>query len=83
MAQHYFGKSSALAKQFQFGEANRPPAEIIGVVADSTYSNLREKRSDVIYLPAAKGNVFEVRCSGDPRSLAAPVRELIRSLILR
>ncbi|MGH9677358.1 MAG: ABC transporter permease, partial [Candidatus Acidiferrum sp.] len=65
MARHYFGDGNALGKRLKFGEGKQPLMEIIGVVANSTYSDLREKPSDVIYLPNAGGKVLEVRASGN------------------
>jgi macrolide transport system ATP-binding/permease protein len=80
MARRFFGDANPLGKRFKLVEGDRPPLEIIGVVADSKYNNLREHTSDFFYLPSIGGRTFELRTSADPKALVAPLRELIGSL---
>jgi predicted permease len=93
MARHYFGEDNPIGRQFSFVEGNWKPMEIIGVVADSKYVNLREHTPDYIYLnrvqfarrhPAnvgvAIGGLLDVRVNGNAKMLAGPIREIIRSL---
>ena len=82
MASRFFGNASPLGKHLRMVEGNRPPVEIIGVVADSKYNDLREKPSDFFYIPASffMGHTLEIRGSGNPRALAASLPGLIRSL---
>ena len=42
MAHRFFAHNSPIGKHFHFVEGNRPPLEIVGVVADSKYIDLRE-----------------------------------------
>ncbi|MGB6385856.1 MAG: ABC transporter permease [Terriglobales bacterium] len=80
MAQRFFGNENPLGKRFSLVEGNRPPLEIIGVVADSKYNNLREKTLEFFYLPSGAGSALEVRVGGDPKMLAGSVRTLIQSV---
>jgi predicted permease len=80
MAHRFFGESNPLGRHFKLVEGNRPPLEIIGVVADSKYNDLREGTTDFFYLPSMRARTFELRTSGDPKALVAPLRELIGSL---
>jgi predicted permease len=87
MARHYFGDRDPVGKHFKFVEGTRPPMEIIGIAADSIYFNLREAREDYLYLDRAQFNssgsvagTLDIRANGNVKALAAPVREMIRSL---
>jgi macrolide transport system ATP-binding/permease protein len=80
MARRFFGDANPVGKRFKLVEGNRPPLEIIAVVADSTYNDLRESTSDFFYLPSIGGRTFEFRTGADPKALVAPLRELISSL---
>jgi predicted permease len=87
MARHYFGSQDPIGKHFKFVEGTRPPMEIIGVAADSIYFTLRESAPDYLYLDRAqsvsRGSVagtLDIRANGNAKALAAPVREMMRSL---
>jgi predicted permease len=80
MARRYFGDKNPLGKHIQFVEGKHPPMEIVGVVADSKYNDLRENASDFFYIPGGTGRVLDVRAAGNPKLLSAPLRELIHSL---
>jgi ABC-type antimicrobial peptide transport system permease subunit len=54
--------------------------EIVGVVADSKYKDLREKALEFFYVPIAHGPVLEVRVGGDPGKIAGSVRALVQSI---
>ena len=79
MAHRFFGNSSPLGKHFRFVEGNRPPLEIVGVVADSKYNDLREGPNDFFYIPGTHGDL-EIRTSGSSAALASALREILRSL---
>jgi predicted permease len=79
MAQRFFPHSSPLGKHFHFVESNRPPLEIVGVVADSKYNDLRESPADFFYIPGTHGDL-EIRTSGSAKALAGPLRGIIHSL---
>ncbi|MGA6955745.1 MAG: ADOP family duplicated permease, partial [Candidatus Acidiferrales bacterium] len=56
MAHRFFPRASPLGKHFRFVEGNRPPLEIVGVVADSKYNDLREAPADFFYIPGTHGD---------------------------
>ena len=86
MARRYFGDQSPLGKHLRFVEGNRPPMEIVGVVADSIHNDVREPALDFLYLPAfpagrVRRAVLLVRT--DPSAgadVAGPVQQLVHSL---
>ncbi|HKS81164.1 MAG TPA: ABC transporter permease [Candidatus Acidoferrales bacterium] len=80
MAHRFFGDASPIGKHVRFVEGKRPPMEIVGVVADSKYNDLREKPMDFFYVPGGGGRVLDIRAAGSPATLIGPLRELIHSL---
>jgi predicted permease len=50
MARHFFADQDPVGKRFKFVEGSRPPMEIVGVVGDSKYNDLREATPDFFYL---------------------------------
>jgi putative ABC transport system permease protein len=89
MARHYFGDTNPIGRRFNFVEGKWPPLEIVGVVADSVYNNVREQTPDFIYLsrqqrralnPATGiSGVLDVRAFGNAKLLSVPLRDLVRS----
>ncbi|HEY2119304.1 MAG TPA: ABC transporter permease [Candidatus Acidoferrum sp.] len=79
----YLGKENPLGKQF--GQAdpdeNGPGSsgyEIIGVVRDAKYNDLRREIQAMIYTPQTLGGaVFELRMAADPRAILPAVREVV------
>ncbi len=55
------------------------PVEIVGLVADTVYANLRDPIRPIVYVPTgARGNgTFSIRTAEDPLALAGSVRRLI------
>ena len=55
------------------------PMQIVGVVADSVYANVREPMRPIVYVPAgARSNgTFSVRTAGDPAMLTPTIRRLV------
>jgi predicted permease len=89
MARHYFGDQSPLGKTFKTVEGNRGPFEIVGVVADSKYNDLREQTPDFFYFDRMQSkpktsvvrSTLVVRSAGASAAmLVAPVRGVIRRL---
>jgi len=83
MAQHYFAGKDAVGQEIKIGGSSRPPLRIIGVVADSVYFGVREKTSDVFYIPYGRTTLHTsliLRASGNPRALTSAATDLIRSL---
>ena len=86
MAQFYFGNDSAVGKRLSFISPARGEIEIVGVVGNAKYGNLREATSRMLYLPYLQppsGSLefdiaLEIRTAGNPDSVAGAVREAIR-----
>ena len=91
-ARFYFGARSPLGTQIRFGYDPRyekePPApyEIVGVVKDARYDNLREPDMRMIYLPLAQKRdrlsgplTLAVRAEGRPTDLIAPISNEVRA----
>jgi predicted permease len=85
-ARHYFGDERPLGKRLRFVEGNRPPMEIVGVVADAVYNNVREPTEDFLYLcrprqPSSARAVLLVRTNArGSGALAEPIRQLVHAL---
>ena len=89
MARHYFGDTNPVGRRFKFVEGRRPPMQIVGVVADSIYNDMREQTPDFIYIQRQQlralhptpgiGGVLDVRATGNAGNLSAPLRDLVRS----
>jgi len=81
--QKYLGKENPLGKQF--GEAVAaedhpalPGYEIIGVVRDTKYNDLRREINATMYTPqAAGGATFELRTAADPQAILPAIREVV------
>jgi predicted permease len=79
----YLGKEIPLGKQFGQSEATTDePAnagfEIIGVVRDAKYNDLRREIHAMMYMPQRFGGAtFELRTAADPQTLLPTVRETV------
>jgi len=79
----YLGKENPLGKRFgeSAGDANGPASaglEIIGVVRDAKYSDLRREIHATMYTPQHLGGAsFEVRTAADPRAILPAIREVV------
>jgi predicted permease len=75
---HYFGGGTAVGRSFGF-EPNSP-MEIIGVVRDARYDDLRQPSVPLAFFPRrddSRLQSIEVRAAGDPRLLASAVRRAV------
>jgi predicted permease len=87
-AHHFFPQGNALG---QFVAAGRSPVpkfprgpgwQIVGVVRDAKYNDLRRDVKPTMYIPATGGAVhgdsavFELRTASDPKQLVSAVREI-------
>jgi predicted permease len=89
MARHYFGETNPIGRRFKFVEGKRPPLEIVGVVADSVYNDMREQTPDFIYLSRQQRRalnptlgifgVLDVRAIANAKNLSGPLSDLVRS----
>jgi predicted permease len=83
-ARHYFTGKNPLGKRLGFTK-DRYDVEIVGVVKDSKYGNLREVSTRMLYTALSqvpiKGHiVLHLRTSGDVAPLVAAVRSYVREL---
>jgi predicted permease len=87
LARHYFGDQNPVGKRLQTIEGNRM-LQIIGVVADSKYNNMREDVTDFLYIPSfikpftmmANQSTLSVRAAGNVAALRNELPALIHSL---
>jgi predicted permease len=81
--QRYLGKENTIGKPF--GEAAAGPLgaatpgyEIVGVVRDAKYSDLRREIHPMMYTPQSVGGAaFELRTATDPQALLPAIREVV------
>src|SRR5437763_432819 len=82
----FLGKENPLGKRFGQSAASQegpasPGYEIIGVVRDTKYSDLRREISPKMYVPlSALAAAFEVRTAGDPQALVPVIRHTVAQL---
>jgi predicted permease len=81
MARHYFGSADPLGKRFAWWHTAPKDIEIIGVVRDAKYDNLRQDSPRLVYLPAlqqdAGPNFVQVRAkTHDERQVATLLQNL-------
>src|SRR5262245_3606874 len=83
-ARKYWPGQDAIGKRLRLERADGPWAEVVGVARTHKYLWSGEPPIDYVYLPAAQTErrqmTLLVECEGDARGLAAPLRELVRSL---
>jgi len=87
LARHYFGDLNPIGKRIEFVEGGRS-FEIVGVVADSKYHDLRENATDLVYLsrlqnpmePEVIRGTLSVRSAGDAGALRNTLVEILHSL---
>jgi predicted permease len=83
LARYFFGSESPLGKRITL--ENYKDLEIVGVVADTKYRNLREAPPKTAYIPYSQyGNtgqrILAVRATGEASSLISAIRQVIRGL---
>jgi putative ABC transport system permease protein len=87
LARHYFDDRNPIGRRLEFVEGGRK-FEIVGVVADSKYYDLRENATDLMYLdklqsltdPPVIHGTLSVRAAGDAASLRNTLPGIVRSL---
>jgi len=84
----YFGGRSPLGAQVRFGQRDgtSPPYEIVGVVKDLRYQNLREPDTRLIYLPLPQARdrlgrlTLAVRAEGRPTELTGAINNELHAV---
>jgi len=85
MAQHYFPNENPLGRRFSLTKQEASEErEIIGVVKDAKFDNLRTENARIVYLSHQQdwtrpSSTFALRTTGDPAALMTPVRHTIQS----
>jgi predicted permease len=81
LARKAFGEDNPLGKILRFGSETKPrDFQIVGVVGDAKYADLREDAPPTAYfshlqaINSASYMTFQVRTGGDPESLVAALR---------
>jgi predicted permease len=82
----YLGKENPIGKRFGESPASddglaSPGYEIIGVVRDAKYSDLRRAINPTMYSPqSGSGAAFEIRTAGDPQALIPVIRNTVAQI---
>jgi predicted permease len=88
MAQHFFGTLNVLGRRYSPGSTYDPSIdyEIVGVVSNAKYSQVRGAFPRTAYLPftanrgVLRGLYFHLRTTGDPAALAGSARSVVQQL---
>jgi putative ABC transport system permease protein len=84
MARHYFAGRDPLGGQLLL-EADSRPYEVVGVVADAKYSDLRTPAPQTVYLNAFQHDrvpaEFALRTSVPPASLSTQIRRVVDEVL--
>jgi predicted permease len=84
-ARHYFGGDNELGIRINFAPGEGE-IEIVGVVKDAKYDNLREEAMPVYYVPYVQNphfwreTIFQIRTVADPTQIIAAVRQAAREI---
>jgi predicted permease len=85
-AEHYWPGQNPLGKQLRVQSAGRPHTvfHVVGVAKNSKYMLLAEPPTEYVYFPVRQDPsanlILLTQSDGDPSSLAAPLRNVVRSL---
>jgi putative ABC transport system permease protein len=87
MAKKFFGGQNPVGRRYRAEEGNRlgPWTEIVGLVSDSKYENLREEILPAAFVAASQDQTpmwyeFEVRTAGDPAALSSAAKAAIAAV---
>jgi predicted permease len=85
-ARHFFPKTNPIGKRVRDTYPGNPSdLEVVGVVADAKYNDLREDNVERLYAPyfnpmwEQNKGIFEIRTMADPSAITASVRQLVQS----
>jgi putative ABC transport system permease protein len=84
LAQHYWPGRDPIGRRFRLDSRDGPWVEIVGVAKTTKYIWFGEAPTDFAYLPLAQHPQSQMTLlaysSGDPASLAEPLRQVVRTL---
>ena len=84
-AKAYFGGGNPIGRQFYFTSDEKMPIEIVGIVKDSKYADVREEKQRFVFCPYRQeynpnigAMTYYVRTSQDPASIGLALRQVVR-----
>ena len=70
MARKYWPGRDPIGQRFKTSALNNAETEVVGLVGDSIYRDLRESKQEILYVPLLQGNftsaTLHLRIQGDP-----------------
>ena len=83
-AKKFFGVANPIGQHFGFSAEKAGEVEVVGLVRDAKYDDLRETEAPTLYQPFMQqipaSQTFEVRTAGDPLSIVGALREAVRQM---
>ena len=83
-ARHYWPGQDPIGKRFQLTEDKQAWVQVVGLAKTAKYIFIAEPPTEFAYLPIRQKNVRRAtmiaRSSGNPTTLVAPLREVVRGL---
>jgi ABC-type antimicrobial peptide transport system permease subunit len=81
MARRYFPNENPLGRHFGWDKKETSTYEIVGIVGDTKYDDLRKDAQPTIYLLHTGGySTFELRTAGVPNALIPSVRNVVEQV---
>ncbi len=85
LTRYYFGRANPIGRRITL-EGDNQPLEIVGVVGDAKYLDLRDPAPRTVYLCAfqqqtVNSHRFALRTAGDPAVAAAEVRRTVSAVL--
>ena len=83
-AQHYWPNQNPIGKRFRLADGDKPWVQVVGIAKTSKYLFIAEPPTEFVYLPYRQKSqermIMVAQSAGDPASLVAPLREIVRGL---
>jgi predicted permease len=83
-AEHYWPGQNPLGRKLRLHETEGPRLEIVGVVADSKYDAVAERRSHCVFVPLYQNDMPNVsvllRTAGEPAAWAPRLRSALKEM---
>ncbi len=84
MAKKFWPGRDPIGQRFKSAAAGNKEVEVVGVVRDSVYRELREPRQTILYVPLLQGNfktaTLHLRTAGDSTPVFTELRARVRSI---